>query len=60
MDTLILLGAAGGLLPLRPVRDCDQGVTGPPGDSLERSLVLEALITCLVCHKERLPGPRLR
>jgi len=32
MDTLILLGAAGGLLRLLPVGDCEQGVTGRPGD----------------------------
>ena len=40
MDALILLGAAGGLLPLLPVGDCDQDVTGQPGDPLNIAVAL--------------------
>src|SRR5262245_14113881 len=40
MDALILLGAAGGLLSLLPVGDCDQGVTGQPGDPLDIAVAL--------------------
>src|SRR5262245_41438280 len=40
MDALILLGAAGGLLPLLPVGDCDQGVMGQPSDPLDIAVAL--------------------
>ena len=40
MDALILLGAADGLLTLLPVGDCDQGVTGQPGDPLNVAVAL--------------------
>lgn len=40
MDALILLGAAGALLPLLPVGDCDQRVRRQPGDALDIAVAL--------------------